>query len=57
MLAFRPGFGFTFENTPEILDELSAIFGRRVDVIEKERIRNPIRRDAIMSSYRVLYAV
>ena len=46
MLKFRPGHGFTFENTPEIQDELESIFGRRVDVIEMGRIRNPIRRRA-----------
>ena len=56
MLKFQPGYGFTFENTPDIQEELEAIFGRRVDVIEKGRIRNPFRRHAIMSSYRVVYA-
>ncbi len=56
MLKFKPGHGFTFENTPEIQDELEAIFGRPVDVIEMDRIRNPIRRKAIMSSHRVVYA-
>ncbi len=56
MLEFHPGHGFTFENTPDIQDELEAIFGRRVDVIEKGRIRNPIRRRNIMSSYRVVHA-
>jgi predicted nucleotidyltransferase len=56
MLKFAPGRGFTFENTPEIQDELESIFGRRVDVIEKGRIRNPLRRAAIMDSYRVIHA-
>jgi predicted nucleotidyltransferase len=56
MLKFLPGHGFTFENTPDIQDDLRAIFGRPVDVIEKGRIRNPIRRQRIMSNYRVLYA-
>jgi uncharacterized protein len=56
MLKFLPDHGFTFENTPDIQDELRAIFGRSVDVIEKGRIRNPIRRDRIMSTYQVLYA-
>src|ERR1700722_16674256 len=56
MLKFLPGHGFTFENTPEIQDELERIFNRPVDVIEKGRVRNPIRRRAIMSSYRVVYA-
>jgi predicted nucleotidyltransferase len=56
MLKFLPGHGFTFENTPEIQDDLERIFGRPVDVIEKDRVRNPIRRRAIMNSYRVVYA-
>lgn len=56
MLQFKPGRGFTFENTPDIEDELAAMFGRPVDVIEMGRIRNPFRRHAIMNSYRVVYA-
>lgn len=56
MLEFLPGAGFTFENTADIQDDLEAIFGRSVDVIEKGRIRNPIRRRGIMESYRVVYA-
>jgi predicted nucleotidyltransferase len=56
MLKFKPGHGFTFENTPDIQDDLKAIFGRAVDVIEKGRIRNPFRRQAIMNSYHVVYA-
>lgn len=56
MLKFKPGHGFTFENTPEIQDELKALFGRAIDVIETGRIRNPIRRKAIMDSHRVIYA-
>src|SRR2546430_1718262 len=56
MLKFKTGYGFTFENTPDIQDDLASIFGRPVDVIEKGRIRNPFRRQAIMNSYRVVYA-
>lgn len=56
MLKFKAGFGFTFDNTPEIYDELEGIFDRPVDVVEKGQIQNPFRRHAIMSSYRVVYA-
>ena len=56
MLKFRPGHGFTFENTPDIQEDLERMFGRSVDVIEKGRIGNPFRRAAIMSSYRVIHA-
>ena len=57
MLTFKPGDGFTFENTPEIEDALRAIFGRPVDVIERGRVRNPIRWRAILDDHRVVYAV
>ena len=56
MLKFLPGHGFTFENTPQIYADLEGIFGRPVDVVEKDQIRNPFRRHAIMNSYRVVYA-
>lgn len=55
LVEFESGRGFTFENTPVITDELRAIFGRPVDVVEKGRIRNRFRREAILSSYRVVY--
>lgn len=56
LVDFLPGHGFTFENTPAILDELKSIFGREVDVVEKTRIRNPFRRRAILAAHRVIYA-
>jgi hypothetical protein len=56
MLTFAPGHGFTFDNTPEIYEELEEIFGRPVDVIEKGSITNPFRRASIMKSYQVVYA-
>ena len=40
----------------EILDELRAIFGREVDLVEKACIRNPFRRHTILKSAEVLYA-
>ncbi|MBV8781263.1 MAG: nucleotidyltransferase domain-containing protein [Phycisphaerae bacterium] len=55
LLEFKPGHGFTFENTPDIDDELRRIFGRAVDVMEIENIRNPLRRRAILNSCRVIY--
>jgi len=36
--------------------ELSAIFGRKVDLVEKEALRNPFRRRAILSGREIIYA-
>ncbi len=40
----------------DMLEELKAIFGREVDLVEKTAIRNPFRRRNILNSHRVLYA-
>ncbi len=37
-------------------EELKAIFGREVDLIEKEGLRNPFRRHEILRTRRVVYA-
>jgi predicted nucleotidyltransferase len=37
-------------------DELQEIFGRNVDLVEKEGLRNPIRRAAILKNCQVIYA-
>jgi len=37
-------------------EELTALFGRRVDLVEKEALRNPFRRHAILTTRDVIYA-
>lgn len=37
-------------------EELEAIVGREVDLVEEEALRNPYRRRSILESKRVLYA-
>jgi predicted nucleotidyltransferase len=37
-------------------DDLSSLFGRRVDLVEREGLRNPFRRDRILKTRRVVYA-
>jgi predicted nucleotidyltransferase len=39
-----------------MIDELQAIFGRDVDLVEKTAIRNPFRRRHILSHHEVVYA-
>lgn len=36
--------------------ELSALFGRKVDLVETESLTNPIRRKAILESREIIYA-
>jgi hypothetical protein len=56
LVEFGPDGGIGFDNRVEMQDELSAIFGRKVDIIEKSAIRNPFRRHSILSAKEVLYA-
>jgi serine/threonine protein kinase len=40
----------------EMQEELETIFGRKVDLVEKEGLRNLIRRKSILKSREVVYA-
>jgi predicted nucleotidyltransferase len=37
-------------------DELTALFGREVDLVERDGLRNPFRRHAILTSKQIIYA-
>ncbi len=39
-----------------IYDELRELFGREIDLVENGTIRNPFRRQSIMSTREILYA-
>jgi predicted nucleotidyltransferase len=56
LVSFEPDGGFTFDNRVEMLDELAEIFGREVDLVEKDLIRNPFRRHEILTTKEVVYA-
>jgi predicted nucleotidyltransferase len=40
----------------EMKEGLEALFGRRVDLVEKEALRNPWRKREILRTYEVIYA-
>jgi uncharacterized protein len=56
LVTFEPDGGITFDNRVEMLDELAEIFGREVDLVEKDAIRNPFRRHDILTTKEVVYA-
>ncbi|MCL4500542.1 MAG: nucleotidyltransferase family protein [Deltaproteobacteria bacterium] len=56
LVSFEPGGGIDFDNRIEMQGELSEIFGRKVDLVEKECIRNPFRRHNILTTREVVYA-
>lgn len=56
LIEFLPEVNASLFDLVDIKDELEAIFNRNVDVVEKTGLRNPFRRQAILSNYEVIYA-
>ena len=59
LVTFAPGSGGTLYDLVHMEDELKALFGREVDLVERaaiERSENYIRRRNILSSTRPVYA-
>lgn len=56
LIVFEPDAPVSLWDWGPILDELHGIFGRRVDLVEKDAIRNPLRRRHILARTYVLYA-
>ncbi|MEJ2671123.1 MAG: nucleotidyltransferase family protein [Deltaproteobacteria bacterium] len=56
LVTFEPDGGIMFDNRVEMSDELAAILGHEVDLVEKDAIRNPFRRHNILTTKEVVYA-
>ena len=56
LVSFQPGSPWSLWHLFDMQDELEAMLGRRVDLVEKEALRNPFRRHEILTTRRVLYA-
>lgn len=56
LVVFTPQTPRGLEARERMDAELTEIFGRRVDVVEKTAVRNPFRRHEILRTHRVVYA-
>lgn len=56
LVSFLTGADWGLFDFVDMVDELEAIFGRKVDMVEKEALRNPFRRKRILSSKEIVYA-
>jgi len=56
LVTFAPDAPWSLFDLVDMTDELAALFGRKVDLVEREGLRNPIRRRAILSSREVIHA-
>ncbi len=56
LVSFFPGARWSLLDMVGMQDESEEILGRRVDLVEKEGLRNPFRRHSILNSKEVIYA-
>jgi len=56
LVEFQPDHGWGLYDVVDMEDELQTLFGRRVDLVMKGGLRNPIRRREILSTRQVVYA-
>ena len=56
LVSFEPGARWSLADLVEMEQELTAIFGRKVDRVERDGLRNPFRRRSILSTREVIYA-
>lgn len=56
LVSFSPKAEWSLWDLISMQEELEAIFKRKVDLVEKEAIRNPYRRHSILSGREVFYA-
>lgn len=56
LVSFSPDAPLSIEHLLAIKDELEALFGRPVDLIDEEALRNPWRKYEILRIREILYA-
>jgi len=56
LVSFALNSKITLFDIIELENEFKTIFGREVDVVEKESLKNPIRKNKILESREIIYA-
>ncbi|MGD8240617.1 MAG: nucleotidyltransferase family protein [Armatimonadota bacterium] len=56
LVELQPDHGLSLYDWVDMIDELGAIFGRKVDLVAKGGLKNPFRRRQILGTAEVVYA-
>ena len=56
LVVFQPDAPWSLWDLMDMKEKLEVLFGRPVDLVEKEALRNPWRKRQILSTYEVVYA-
>lgn len=57
LVSFEPESGWGLWDLVDMKEELEAMFGRKVDVVQKAGLNNPFRRKHILDHRKVIYVV
>ncbi len=56
LVSYEPDAPWSLWDLVDMHEELQGIFGREVDLVDREGLKNPYRRRAILASKEVVYA-
>jgi uncharacterized protein len=56
LVTFSPDPGWSLLDWVDMKDDLKALFGREVDIADKQGLKNPYRRHEILKTCQVIYA-
>jgi len=56
LVSFQPDAPWSLWDLFDMRQELQEMFGREVDLVEKEALRNPFRKHEILQNHEVVYA-
>ena len=56
LVRLQPDHGLGLFDWVDMIEELKRMFGRKVDLVERQGLRNPFRRHSILTSKQVIYA-
>jgi hypothetical protein len=56
LISFQPDAPWSLWDLFDMRQELRQMFGREVDLVEKEALRNPFRKREILQNHEVVYA-
>ena len=56
LVTFTSDCGYSLFDLVQIQQELETVFGRRVDLVEKDSLQNPFRRHNILNNMEIIYA-
>jgi len=56
LVTFQPDAPWSLWDLMDMKEEMEVVFGRAIDLVEKEALRNPWRKREILNTYKVVYA-